>query len=75
MGKKEVKPGSRESARQATIQPLVLTIKETARVLRLSESKVYTMLADRHPGGIPVKRFGKSLRISLSDLRRWLEEQ
>jgi excisionase family DNA binding protein len=75
MSKKEEKPGSGESARQATVQPLVLTVKETARVLRLSESKVYTMLADRHPGGIPVKRFGKSLRISLSDLRHWLEAQ
>ena len=75
MGKKGDKPGSEESSRQATVQPLVLTIKETAHVLKLSEAKVYTMLEHRHPGGIPIKRFGKSVRISLTDLRRWLEAQ
>lgn len=72
MSKKEEKP---ESARQAVVQPLVLTVRETASLLKLSESKVYTMLENRRPGGIPIKRFGKSLRISYSDLRRWLEQQ
>jgi len=53
---------------------LLLTVSETARLLRLSESKVYTLLGDRRPGGIPVKRFGRAVRISLSDLRRWVEQ-
>jgi excisionase family DNA binding protein len=75
MSKKEEKPGSGESPRQAVIQPLLLTVPETARLLRLSEAKIYTMLEDRHPGGIPIKRFGRALRISLSELRRWLEQQ
>jgi excisionase family DNA binding protein len=75
MGKKEEKPESGESSRQAVVQPLVLTIRETARLLRLSESKIYTMLEGRCPGGIPIKRFGRSLRVSLNDLRRWLDEQ
>ena len=75
MSKKEEKPGSGEAPRQAAVQPFLITVPETARLLRLSEAKVYTMLEDRHPGGIPIKRFGRSLRISLSDLRRWLEQQ
>jgi excisionase family DNA binding protein len=73
MRKREEKLG--ESARQTAAQQLLLTVPETARLLRLSEAKVYTMLEDRHPGGIPIKRFGRSLRISLNDLRRWLEQQ
>jgi excisionase family DNA binding protein len=75
LSKKEEKSGLGESSRQAVIQPLLLTIPETARLLRLSEAKVYTMLEDRHPGGIPIKRFGRSVRVSLIDLRRWIEQQ
>ena len=72
MSKKELKPRSDESARQTV---LLLTVRETARLLHLSEDKVYSMLEHRHPGGIPIKRFGKAIRISVSELRRWLEEQ
>ncbi len=75
MSQKEEKPGTGEAARLAVIQPWLLTIRETARLLRLSECKVYTLLEDRHPGGIPIKRFGKSIRISPSELRHWLEQQ
>jgi excisionase family DNA binding protein len=60
--------------KRAAIEPLLLTIPEVARLLRLSESKVYTMLADRCPDGIPIKRFGRSVRVSPSDLRRWIEQ-
>ena len=49
--------------------PLLLTVSETARLLRLSESKIYTLLGDRCAGGIPVKRIGRSVRVSISDLR------
>jgi len=73
MSKKEEKPG--ESARQAPLQQLLLTVPEVARALRLSPAKIYTMLEDRCPGGIPIKRFGKSVRVSPSDLRRWLDQQ
>ena len=75
MGKREEKLAPGESPRQTAVQQLLLTVPETARLLRLSEAKVYTMLEDRCPGGIPIKRFGRSLRISLNDLRRWLEQQ
>lgn len=74
MSKKEEKSGPGESNRQPVAQPLLLTIPEVARLLRLSESKVYTMLADRCPGGIPIKRFGRSVRVYSSDLRHWIEQ-
>jgi len=60
--------------KRPAIEPLLLTIPEVARLLRLSESKVYTMLADLCPDGIPVKRFGRAVRVSPSDLRRWIEQ-
>lgn len=75
MSLKEGKPVAGESSRQAVVQPLLLTVPEVARLLRLSEAKLYSMLEDRCAGGIPIKRFGKSLRISLTELRRWLDEQ
>ena len=63
-GKNQKKPG---------IEPLLLTVEEVGRLLRLSPSTVYTLLGDRCPGGIPVMRFGRSVRISLGDLRWWIE--
>lgn len=73
MSKKEEKQG--ESGRQASPQQILITVPEVARLLRLSPAKIYTMLEDRCPGGIPIKRFGKSLRISLSELRHWVDQQ
>jgi excisionase family DNA binding protein len=64
-----------ESTKQVVTQPLLLTIKQVGRLLNMSPSKIYTILADRYPGGIPVVRIGRSIRIRLNDLRRWVDEQ
>jgi excisionase family DNA binding protein len=56
-------------------QRLLLTVSEVACLLHMSKSKVYMLLGDRHPDGIPVIRFGRSLRIRPNDLRRWIDEQ
>ncbi len=69
------KPRSAEAPRQVIAQQLLLTVPEAARLLRLSPSKTYTLLADRCPGGIPIVRFGRSVRIRYSDLRHWVEQQ
>ncbi len=74
MGKKEEKPVSVDQSRQIIAQPLLLTVPEVGRLLHLSPSKVYTLLADRRPGGIPIKRIDHSVRVSLSELRRWVEQ-
>ena len=51
----------------------LLTVKEAADWLRLSLSKVYTMLDYRCSGGIPTVHFGKSVRIRPRDLIQWVE--
>jgi excisionase family DNA binding protein len=61
--------------KKPAIEPLLLTIPEVARLLHLSESTVYTLLADRCANGIPIKRFGRALRVSPADLRRWIEQR
>lgn len=66
---------SRESTKQLVAQPLLLNIKQVGRLLNLSPSKVYSILEDRYPGGIPIIRIGRSVRIRLNDLRRWVDEQ
>jgi excisionase family DNA binding protein len=71
----EEKSRSTEASRQFIAQQLLLTVPETARLLRLSTSKTYTLLSDRCPGGIPIIRFGRSVRIRYADLRRWVERQ
>jgi excisionase family DNA binding protein len=57
------------------IEPLMLTIQEVADALSLSRAKVYRMLDDRCLGGIPVTRFQRSVRVSVADLRRWIEQR
>ncbi len=72
MDKNEEKRQPIEASRQLLA---LLTVRDVSRLLRLSESKVYMMLEDRCPGGIPIKRFGRALRFSASELRRWIDEQ
>ena len=50
--------------------PQVLTVPEVARLLQLSRSKVYELAAKNE---LPVIRIGRSVRVSLADLVRWLE--
>ena len=54
------KDNNMKEQKKPAMEPLLLTIPEVARLIRLSESKVYTMLGDRCPGGIPIKRFGRA---------------
>jgi excisionase family DNA binding protein len=47
----------------------VLTIKEVAQYLRLSEAKVYEMARN---GSIPAFRIGKSWRFQRDSLMAWI---
>jgi excisionase family DNA binding protein len=67
------KDNRKKTQKKPGVEPLLLTVGEVSRLLRLSSSTVYTLLGDRCPGGIPVMRFGRSVRISLDDLRWWVE--
>jgi excisionase family DNA binding protein len=50
----------------------ILTIPEVAEYLQMSKSKVYD-LAKR--GIIPTIQIGRNVRVTESDLEKWLEEQ
>ena len=54
------------------MQPLLLTVGQVAQVLNFSRSKVYELITI---GDLPVMRFGKSVRVRVSALERWLNLQ
>jgi excisionase family DNA binding protein len=49
------------------------TVKELAQHLKVPESWIYDKT--KRGGDIPVKRIGKYLRFSLSDVEDWLEKK
>lgn len=51
--------------------PLVLTVDEAAVLLRIDRKSLYTAIRQ---GEIPVRRIGRSIRISREALMRWLAE-
>lgn len=56
-----------------TRAPLLVRVEEAARLLDLSRSKVYELLArDELPG---VVRIGRSVRISRQSLEQWVDAQ
>ena len=58
--------------KEVVLQPLLLSIPEAAAVLRLSRTKVYELIDLE---GLPVKRFGRSVRVSVIALQEWLEQR
>lgn len=53
-------------------EPVLLTIEEASRYLRISRAKTYLM-AKR--GELPAVRMGRSVRIRRDRLDAWLDEQ
>jgi excisionase family DNA binding protein len=56
-----------------THQQLLLTIPQVAKSLGISRAMVYSLIARRK--GLPVIRLGRSVRVSVASLRKWIEEQ
>jgi len=54
------------------VQSLLLSIPEVARLLRLSRTKVYELIAVE---GLPVVRFGRAVRVSRASLEQWIQER
>ena len=52
--------------------PLLLSIPEVARSLRLSRAKVYRLI---YYEGLPVMHFGRAVRVSVIALQDWLEQR
>lgn len=57
---------------QETIQPLLLTVPQVAKLLNLGRTKVYELIGAKQ---LPVVRFGRAVRVSSASLQRWVEQQ
>lgn len=53
-------------------EPLLISLEETARLLRISRGKAYAMAAT---GDLPVVRMGRSVRVRRDRLEAWLDER
>ena len=51
---------------------LLLSIRETAKCIGVSEKTLWTLTAPRGP--IPAIRFGRAVRYSPDDLRAWIKQ-
>jgi excisionase family DNA binding protein len=60
------------STADVVLQPLLLSIPEVARSLRLSRTKVYELIDIE---GLPVVRFGRAVRVSVEALQQWLQQR
>ena len=50
----------------------ILTIPQVAKYLQLSRSKVYYLASKKQ---LPHLKLGKNIRVRLSDLQKWLNQQ
>ncbi|HZO71920.1 MAG TPA: helix-turn-helix domain-containing protein [Ktedonobacteraceae bacterium] len=56
---------------KAAVKPLLLTIPQVMECLGLGRNKVYELIQKKQ---LPVKRFGRAVRVSYSDLQQWVEQ-
>jgi excisionase family DNA binding protein len=61
-----------EHQKEAATQRLLLRIPEVAEALGLGRTKVYELIAD---GVLPTIRVGRAVRVSVTALQKWVEEQ
>lgn len=55
---------------EQTIEPLLLTARQTARMLAISERSLYSLTK---AGDLPAVRIGRSVRYDPADIRAWIE--
>ena len=61
---------SKETVLQA--QPLLLNVAQVAKMLGLSRTMIYTLIATQ---GLHTVRFGRAVRVSPASLQRWIEKR
>ena len=66
------KKDTMEELTRTVTQPLLLSIPDVATTLGLGRSKVYELIAKE---GLPVVRFGRSVRVSAASLQKWVEQR
>lgn len=52
-----------------TVQPLLITVEETMRLMRLGRTKIYALIRQE---GLPVHRFGRRVLVNPDELKSWL---
>lgn len=67
-----VTSGRVRTSEEVKIQPLLLTIPQVMKCLNLGRNKVYDLI---NREGLPVKRFGRAVRVPYAALERWLEQR
>lgn len=66
----EPAPNAKSALQEQLDAPLMLTVQESAKILRVNEKTIYDMVAK---GELPgVKKVGRSIRISRRVLMQWL---
>jgi len=55
---------------EQTIEPLLLTARQTARMLAISERSLYSLTK---AGNLPAVRIGRSVRYDPDDIRAWID--
>lgn len=60
-----------KQSEKAAVKPLLLTIPQVMECLGLGRNKVYELIQKKQ---LPVKRFGRAVRVSYSDLQQWVEQ-
>ena len=71
----EIEPADtagRPPRRGSRLEPALIRVEEAARLLSLGRSKTYALVAS---GELPAVRIGRSVRIPLDNLRRWVQDQ
>lgn len=61
-----------ERQQEAPTQRLLLRIPEVAKALGLGRTKIYELIA---AGELPVIRVGRAVRVSVTAVQKWVEEQ
>ena len=54
------------------LQPLLLNVPQVAKLLGLSRTKVYELIATE---GLPVLKFGRAVRVSFKSLQQWVDQR
>jgi excisionase family DNA binding protein len=61
-----------ESPKEVAPQRLLLRMPEVAEALGIGRTKIYEIIAT---GELPTVRVGRSVRISVTTLQKWVEER
>lgn len=63
---------SMEQAESVVAQPALWTIPQVSEAMQVSRAKIYQLIAQE---GLPVIRFGRTVRVSPIELQQWIKQR